>query len=59
MGEVSDGRYIMMMNKDSIIFAREIIKISDTEFEYAMVNQNEQTRSPEDQKNFAYRVKPK
>ena len=58
VGKISNGRYIITLNKDSIII-REIIKISDTELEYTIVNMDKQTRSPEDQKKFAYRVKPK
>jgi len=58
VGKVSDGRYIIIANKDSDIFVREIIKISNTEFEYTIITPNKQTRSSENQMKFAYRVKP-
>ena len=58
VGKVSDGRYIITLNNETVIIY-EIINISDTEFEYAVVNPNEQTRSSKDQKIFTARVKPK
>jgi len=59
VGKIFNGRYIITINKYSFIAAYEIINISDTEFEYAIVNPNEQTRSSENQTRFTARIKPK
>ena len=59
IGKVFDGRYMIMLNKDSTVYTYEIIKISETEFEYTMIIPNEQTRSSESRKTFIYQINPK
>ena len=60
VGKVFDGRYIIMINKYSVISAYEIIKISESEFDFIPINPlDQQTRSSESRKTFTARVNPK
>jgi len=61
VGKVFNGNYIIIGGREGVtdrVTIREIIKISDTELEYILINSADQTRSSEDKQKFTFREKP-